>query len=340
MTTQWILHTQGDPLGAVRRFLGQLFQNAGLDGMLVLVYEPESDEAKPRLVDDSGQLQAAAPFAPVMTTNLASAVADLKRQSPGLRLGAVLRPCEVRALREVARRDSVEIAPYLIIGVDCIGTLTIDDDGWRDDLDQLTRKALKYARQGGMAMYRCRPACQMCLSPVAAEADVSIGILGLPIRQVVLITARDERLARALQLDAITAGKAEPALVAQHDEMRATLIERRNRTRERMIHALSTDLAMDVDGLIAHLRDCQPCQQCLEACPICGSGESLYAPDGSLLCDAVIDWLMSCAGCGMCEQVCPEHLPFTAIVRRISHELAQALDGAPDQPVEAPLTVY
>jgi len=41
-----------------------------------------------------------------------------------------------------------------------------------------------------------------------------------------------------------------------------------------------------------------------------------------------VRWLVSCVSCGMCEQACPNHLPLTAIISRISRELKFELTPA------------
>lgn len=321
MKTYFILRTHDDPLGAVRGFLGALFERARLDQLLVPLSAPETEQVGPQGVTKPEQLAAAAPFAPLMAVNAATLVAAARGKARSRRIGAVLRPCEVRALTAMAERESFDLGPFFLIGVDCLGTLPLEGGGW-GDADDLARHAMQFARQGGVAMYRCRPACQMCVSPLVdpAAVDVSIGLLGLPVRQFVFVGAGEE-LAASLGLKDLTDGRAEAAYLTQRRAMGDMLLRRRERTRQRMVEALGTDLAMDVDELIAHLTHCQPCRECLDACPVCGGAETLFTPDGVLSREAVVNWLTSCAGCGMCEQACPDHLPLAAIFGRISREL-------------------
>lgn len=327
MKTYFILRTHDDPLGAVRGFLAALFQRARLDQLLVPLSASETEQVGPQWVTKPEQLATAAPFAPVMAVNAATLVAAARGKARTRRTGAVLRPCEVRALAGIAARESLDLDPFFLIGVDCLGTLPLEESGW-GDADDLTRQAIRFARQGGVAMYRCRPACQMCVSPLAdlAAVDVSIGILGLPVRLFVFVGAEEE-LAASLGLKDLTDGRAEATYLNQRRAMGDMLLKRREHTRQRMVAALGTDLAMDVDELIAHLENCQPCRECLDACPVCGGAETLFTPDGVLSRDAVIQWLSLCAGCGMCEQVCPDHLPLAAIFGRISRELNALAEG-------------
>ena len=107
MTTRWMVHTYGDTPGAIRDLLRDLFQNANLDSMLVpLRVGREPARVGPDIVDDAAKMTAADPFAPLMTVNSARLVADFVRENPRKRLGAVMRPCEIRALLEMAENPN------------------------------------------------------------------------------------------------------------------------------------------------------------------------------------------------------------------------------------------
>jgi Pyruvate/2-oxoacid:ferredoxin oxidoreductase delta subunit len=216
--------------------------------------------------------------------------------------------------------------------VDCLASYAEEDFEWRvqkaGSVEQLTQENLRHARQGGIALHRFRQACQMCTSPQASLGGVTICLLGLPVRHVLLIRAKDEDTARRLHLDQITDGEAAYALIAQHEQTVNALVERRARTLEHMVQKLSADLPQDVDELIAHLQNCAPCRECLKVCPIYTFEVAQASGEPDLSREAAVRWLVSCVSCGMCEQACPRHLPLTAILSRISHELKYDLTPA------------
>lgn len=323
MTTQWMRHTGGDVLGTVQQFIGDLWTQAGLKNIFAPVRAPEATGVQPRLVDDPRLLTEVDPFEPLMTVNAATLISGLARVPQHAPFGAVVRPCEVRALNELARRGEFPREHVVMIGVDCLGTFSEEDYAWRVEKfgpERLTREALQFAPQGGVALYRDRLACQTCAGPMPEMADVSLGMLGLHTRQFILVTARDEAMGERLHLSAITDGAASPELIAQHEAMRATLIERRSRTRERIMRLLSNDLPQHISELKAHLADCAPCQQCLEACPLYAVE---FSPHGNgHATERLSHWLAACVECGMCEQACPKHLPLTTIFERIRLELS------------------
>jgi formate dehydrogenase subunit beta len=324
LTSKWLLKTHGDPLAAVQHFLREVYRTGGLDALLVPVLTGEPVTVEPQIINDPAQITRADPFAPLMTINAARLVADHLQAHPQQRLGAVLRACEIRALREVAGRAQLDLGPVLVVGVDCVGTFSAEDFAWRGSLDQLTREALQFARQGSVAAFRYRPACQTCTEPMPEAIGLTVDLLGLPARQAIVITARDTALAGALSFAEITDGPAPEPLVSQHERMRAALHDRRDRARQRIHEKLATDLSTDVDALVAHLNGCAPCRKCLDVCPIASNDPLLR--EGKFTHETVTGWLASCAGCGMCEETCPEHLPLAHIFARLRDELAAALE--------------
>lgn len=332
MTSDWVLQTQGHALGAVQAFLGRLWVQAELEAMFAPLRPSGSLEVNRTLVEDQAQLADADPFAPLMTRNVGCQVLELALDHPQRKMAALLRACEVRALQAVASRTAAPFANLLTVGVDCLCTFSPQDYERRarevGGPDELTREALLFARQGGVAPYRYRSACQMCEQPIPQGADLVIGVLGLSAGQAVLISAHDRKTAERLRLGELTDGPAPPALVARREQMQAMLAERHERVRARKTDALA-DVPLTMDQLVAHLRQCAPCEECLKACPVY-AGE---LADPSL---SVRRWLESCAGCGMCEQACPRGMPLAAIIGHIHRELEDArLRRASGTPADA-----
>src|SRR4030043_1607058 len=203
MNNVWSLDTHGDPLGKVRDFIARIWLETGLDGMLVTMNGEAEGHAPPRYITDIADIKEINPFKPLMEINAARLVPEILASHPGAKVGALLRPCELRALTEMTKHASFEIADLLTISVDCLGTLPADEYQWRLERigknlpteeinisvtsDELAREAIKFARQGGIVPYRYRTACQVCASPAAKHANVNIHVLGLPVRQNMLV---------------------------------------------------------------------------------------------------------------------------------------------------------
>lgn len=329
MNTQWIVRTQEDPLRATRRFLGALWTRAGLQGMFVPVRESDAYRVAAHLLDNPAALEEADPFAPVLARNGAAEALRLARAGGEEPYGAILHACEVRALEELVKREPLVPGRLLVIGVDCLATFPVEEYERRarteGDADAVTLETLKFARQGGILLYRDRPACQMCASPAPQATDLSLGLLGLPSSELILVTARDPETALRLHLAEITDGEAPEAVVADRESMCTTIAERRERTRERMVEAL-TGVPATVQELVAHLTACVPCKECLDACALYAGELSTPGLSQAEIIERVSRRIIACAGCGMCEQACPQHLPLAAIMSRIRRELAGTTD--------------
>jgi formate dehydrogenase subunit beta len=315
------LNTKGDPLGTVDHFVRQVWQETGLDGMIL----PSDKKNELRLVEHPSGLGEFNPFQPLMLMNIAGLVPAMLQQHPQGRYGILLRPCELRALNEVVERKEIDSGRFLTICVDCLGTFADDEYEWRSVRKGsdagLTKEALQFAPQGGIAAYRYRAACQMCISPGARSADVNLGVLGLPVRQSILVDCQPD----LLDWSQITDKPADPALNKKRSLMLSKLVERHTQTRDRVLSGLIEVLPANVDVLLDQFEDCGNCQTCMQACPICTASPLLRNRDGHYVRQDVINWLMDCAGCGMCEQSCPRHLPLSIIFTHVKRSLEENL---------------
>lgn len=313
MNTSWTIHTHGDPLGALQKFVKALWEQTDLE---VLVVAPGEGKFLLESPDELGELN---PFRPLMKLNTAQLVVDTAKKRPGKRIGAMLRPCEMRALNEMAARGAVKRSEVLSISTDCLGTFPADEFEWRTERSSkgLTKETLQFAPQGGISAYRYRPACQMCAEPGATESDVNIGVFGLPVRQSMLVKANID----SVILKTLTDGLADDELVDKRGQTLAKISERHIRTRERVLKSLDEELPADLQELLLQFEACGDCQVCMNVCPICTVDEPRKNANGRLIREDVVNWLLSCAGCGMCEQSCPQHQPLSAVFSYIREQI-------------------
>jgi formate dehydrogenase (coenzyme F420) beta subunit len=343
MNTQMVIETHGDPIEAVRCFLGALWKQAGLDCMLTIADSDQAAPGKAVLIEDSRLTSEVNPFSPLMRENLARQIPRVINEQSGKHLGVLLRPCELRALVEVTKHATINLANLLIICIDCLGTWSHEDFEWRAEqgktTDKLTGATVQFAKQGGILDYRNRMACQMCVSPGAQLADVNINLLGLPVRRYILVQARDVATAERLHLDQITSGEAESELIRQHELALEQLAERRQRRLERVVLNLAEDQPHDLEALILQLEQCGECQDCLLACPICAADFPERGADGHYPPRRMMHWLVSCAGCGMCEQACSAQRPLATIFSLIREKLDEELGYSPGVSWDASLPI-
>jgi CO dehydrogenase/acetyl-CoA synthase alpha subunit len=183
----------------------------------------------------------------------------------------------------------------------------------------LAQEALQFAPQGGIVPYRYRVACQICRTPEAAQADINIGVLGLPVRQYLIIKTHNKDITQLLiQKENLLA---DTNLLSQHQRVVTRLAERGQDTRQRIFSTLVRALPPDIDSLVEPLQGCDDCRTCLDNCPLCTSDFPHLDASGEYIREDVMDWLLSCSECGICEQFCPKHLPLTIIFGYIHDQL-------------------
>ncbi len=264
MTVQSILAVRdGDTLGAVRGVLSMLLDKRIVDAVLVPLEVPSADQVTPILVNEPKQIETANPLAPVMRVNAAAVLARLQKEAGGAMLAAVLRPCELRAAIELAKVGRLDRSHLVLVGVDCMGTYEPEAYGQiaRASLHDasLTGEMLRWTRQGPIAPYRLRNACQMCEHFFPENADIAIGMVGMNVRERLIVEARDE-IAQKLGLP--------QGPVNGRDKVIARLSAIRHHRREEAM-ASASKLLTDLPSLISLVAPCTACGECQDACPYC-----------------------------------------------------------------------
>lgn len=353
MTVQSILAVRdGDTLGAVRGVLAMLMDKHVVDVMLVPLEVPSPDQVTPIVVKESKQIENANPLAPVMRINAAAVLAHVQKDAGNGRLGAVLRPCEMRAVIELAKVGRIDLSPVVLIEIDCMGTYEPDAYAQIARASQHdgspTDEMLRWTRQGPIAPYRLRNACQMCEHFFPENADVAIGLVGMNVRERLLVEARDE-VAGKLELPA--------GPINGRDKAIARLTAIRQHRREEAMSSASR-LLSDLPSLISLVAPCTACGECQDACPYCDCEAFTARPSKEPHTDRTRVWpsggeprsatrspgllgdfiqlgrrAASCVGCGMCESACPHDIPLTVMFRSVGARVQKLFDYEPGRDV-------
>lgn len=320
----------GDTLETIRGLLKQLFKENIIDELLVPLEVPTADQVKPTFVKKPEQLENANPLAPVMRVNAALLLVQQRDEEHTQKLGAALRPCELRTVIELAKVQRINLDQLFLIGLDCMGTYEPDVYAQiaRAHHESPTDELLHWTRQGPVAPYRLRNACQICEHFTPDNAELKIGLIGANVREHLFIETSDE-LAERLHL------------TPTHNDGRAKAIERlysiRHHRREEALSHTAQFLS-NIPELIGLIMPCTDCGKCLDVCPFWDADAftprsarerhfdwDLNFPNGRnlMMHEHVIGSFaelialgrraISCVGCGMCESACPRNAPLTAI---------------------------
>lgn len=325
MNGLFMIETHGNPLGTVHNLLESIWAQAKLDMLLVPANDSSTAGVSPKIIQSPGQLMSVNPFKPLMTSNTARFIPESIQKNPDKSIGVIVRPCEMRSLNAMVKNYGLDIKNLLTISVDCLGTYPADEYQWRAERkgspDSLAQESLQFAKQGGIVPYRFRSACQVCQSPSAQGACINIGVIGMPIRQYILISVPDPERWSLIRSNKITPLQADNKLVDQHNLMVSKLNERNGRVKERILQGLADIFPGSIEELITQFSECGDCQQCLDVCPICNIHKPLKSETGEYLLEELTNWVESCAGCGMCEQICPRHRPLSLVFSFLREQL-------------------
>lgn len=344
--TGFILHTSGDPLSTLHRFLQSLWEREALRAFLVPVESPGCHAVFPQVLTDPEQLPSVNPFAPVMSVNSAGLIDELLQAYPQEKIAVMLRPCELRTWIEICKRREASnesgesdssAERLLLISVDCPGTLNAVDFAHQaasEGIAELTNQALSWAAHSRWINSRLREACQRCEWPMPINADLVIGLLGLNSEEVLLLVPVEKNSGNQLQIEDLVDEPVSEEIWLRRSSAASLVMERRNVYSPGGSRREGNDPA----NLLASFARCTMCTDCLDACPLydgeLASMLGIPGPGGGsapilVSMVGISRWLASCSGCGMCQDTCNQEIPLLNIVLGINQRIRSQLDYHP-----------
>ena len=358
---------ENDILGSLRGFFKDILELEDIHAILVPQHLPMKKMVMPTLVTDPDHLTGVDPLAPAFAMNAAKIVSRLTRKPMGGKIAAVLRPCEIRAFIELLKLKQGRPDDIILIGIDCLGAFQNQDYfqyAGQNGAESTMRffNAFLNGETTEMEGINLSTACKACEYPVAASADIQIGLFGVQREDHFIIQSQTDagtNIVNQLNLAEI----AEPA--SRRDAIRL-LVERRTHYRDDMF--VKTYEATDsLEKMTNYFATCVNCYNCRVACPVCYCKECVFVTDVfnhdpsqylrwanrkgiiKMPTDTLFFHITrlahmstACVGCGQCSNACPNDIPVMELFRTIAQGTQQAFDYEAGRSLDEdpPLSVF
>jgi formate dehydrogenase subunit beta len=333
------------------------------DGVPMLIADPEA------VIETAGSLHCASP-------NIARFLKEYANGAFDMKIAVVCKPCDARAIIELAKRTQINMDNLTLIGLNCTGTLPpatakqmfreefgVDPaDIIREDLEdgKLTitlkdgtekSKDLDELEQKG---YGRRENCRRCDINIPIMADIACGKWGTDGKKATFIEVCSEKgsdfIEKAIEAGYIKVEKPDSRAIESRKKRDEEEVLRAKKWQEKDFASLRE---MNTEEKFNYWRGefsrCIKCYGCRDACPICYCKDCILEADRGIVAPGEIPpdimfpmirsvhVMDSCVNCGQCEDVCSMDLPLARLIFMLNRELGNIFKNEPGMDVNAPI---
>ena len=316
-------------------FFKGILENGAVDAVLVPMAQTKKG-VRLTLVTSAAHTAQVDPFAPIAAVSGAKIASSLTSRPSGRKVAMVLRPCEIRAVVELAKLKQVNLDDVLLIGMDCLGRYENTDFAKFQEPGGTSESFLENAQAGRTAImdFDIIGACKICEFPTADNVDMRLCAIGAG-NGTVFIEAITEKGEQTLEKSGLKSGEAP----AGRDEAVKRLVAVRTEARDKRFAEFRAD-ANSFEALADRLAACVNCYNCRVACPVCYCKECVFItdtfrhtgeqfmmwadqsgmlkmPNDTLFYHLTRMTHMSlfCVGCGQCTSACPNGIDLMPLFR-------------------------
>jgi len=329
------------------------------DGVLSLITDPDD------VIESAGALH----FAPV---NVAKEINKYLDGAKDSKIAVTCKPCDCRAIIELAKRGQIDKANVLLIGLNCTGTVLpvvarkmikeqyqinpedvvgeeLDNgkliitlaDGTRKqrDLEELEKKG-----------YGRRENCRRCAISIPTMADLACGKWGAKGKKATFIEVcsktGSDLIEKAIEAGALIVETPDKEAIEEREKKDKQAIERAQRWEQRDFDELRRLPNKDrLNYWLEYFNRCIKCFGCRDVCPICYCKDCYLEPErgfvqGGQIPPHIMFPLVrlahvadSCVNCGQCQDACPMEIPLTRLYHMLNGELSAMFGYVPGMDV-------
>ncbi len=329
------------------------------DGVPVLITDPQE------VVGAAGALHSASP-------NIARCLKEYLGGASDLRVAVTCRPCDAKAIIELAKREQITLENLLLVGLNCTGTLPpvaaqkmfeeefgvnpadvvgedIEDGKLAIRLKDGTEKERDLAELEEKG-YGRRDNCRRCDTSIPTMADLACGKWGAVDRKATFIEVCSEKgsdlVDGAGEAGCIHVEQAsDEAVETRRKEYEAATELARTWQERDFAPFKAMSLEERFDYWFGQFSQCIKCFGCRDACPICFCKDCWLEPDRGFVLGGEIPpeamWPMvravhvmdSCVNCGQCQDACSMNLPLSRFIFMLSKEIGDVFKYEPGMDV-------
>ena len=330
------------------------------DGIPVLIADPQE------VIGTAGSLHCASP-------NIARFLKEYLDGAANMKLAVVTKPCDAKAIIELAKRIQINLENLFIIGLNCTGTLApakaklmmsewfgVDpSDVIGEDIEEgkltITLKDGSEKERGLAELegkgYGRRDNCRRCETNIPTMADVACGKWGTKDKQTTFIEVCSDKgsnlIDEAVKAGAISMEKAaKSAMETRKKKDEAAIKAARSWQEKDFARFKQMSSEERFDYWFGQFNQCIKCFGCRDACPICYCKDCILEADRGLVSGGevppdpmfpmvrITHVMDSCVNCGQCEDACPMELPLSQLIFLLNRELADIFKYEPGMKVD------
>jgi formate dehydrogenase subunit beta len=332
------------------------------DGVPVVITDPKE------IAEAAGALHCASP-------NIARFLKEYLDGASSMKIALVAKPCDAKAIIELAKRNQINLDNLIIIGLNCTGTLPSakakvmfreefkvePSDVVSEDIEDSEliirlkdgsekKKGLAELEENGQGR---RENCRRCETNIPVMADVACGKWGTTEKGSTFIELCSEKGSQFTEA-AIEAG------YIKVEQPTASAIETREKkdkaARELAQQWQERDFAtleeMSNDERFSYWLEqfshCVKCYGCRDACPICYCKDCILEADRGFITPGevppdimfpmvrITHVMDSCVNCGQCQDACIMELPLSRLIFLLSKKIGAIFKYEPGMDVTKP----
>ena len=333
------------------------------DGVPTLITDPEV------MIETAGSLHCASP-------NIARYLKEYLNGAFDTKIAVVCKPCDARAIIELANRTQIKMDNLILIGLNCTGTLPsaaakqmfreefgVDPaDIIREDLEEgklsITlkdgtekQKDLDELEQKG---YGRRENCRRCDINIPTMADIACGKWGTDGKKATFIEVCSEKgsdlIEKAIEAGYIKVEKPDSEAIESRKKKNEEEVLLAKKWQYKDFATLrETSTEEKFSYWLGEFGRCIKCYGCRDACPICCCKECILEADRGIISPGEIPpdimfpmirsvhVMDSCVNCGQCQDACSMDLPLARLIFMLNRELGDIFKNEPGMDVSAPI---